>query len=75
LIEIRSLITRKLKFSGQLGVKLKDSAAKDHFAEDDQLWGLNWFKPGWNWKNWKFNDQLGVKLHKSETKDQSAKDV
>jgi hypothetical protein len=37
LIEIRDKITRKLKFCGQLGVKLKKLAAKNHFVKGFEL--------------------------------------
>jgi len=72
LIEIRGPIARKLKFCGQLGVKLKKLTAKDQFAKGTKIWGLNWQKPGANWGNWKFNGPLGVKLTKSERKDDIA---
>jgi hypothetical protein len=34
-------IARKLKFWGQLKVKLTKLAAKDHSATGGKLWGLN----------------------------------
>ena len=37
LIEIRDKITKKLKFWGQLGVKLKNFAAKNHFVKGFEL--------------------------------------
>jgi hypothetical protein len=37
LIEIRDKITRKLKFWGQLGVKLKNFTAKNHFVKGFEL--------------------------------------
>lgn len=37
LIEIRGKIVRKLEFWGQLGVKLKNFKAKDHFAKGVEL--------------------------------------
>jgi len=44
LIEIRGKIASKLKFWGQLGVKLKRFAANDEFTKGDELWGPNWLK-------------------------------
>jgi len=41
LIEIRCQIARKLKFLGQLGVKLVKFIAKDHSATGGKPWGLN----------------------------------
>ena len=46
LIEIRGKIASKLKFWGQLGVKLKRFAANDEFTKGDELWGPNWLKSG-----------------------------
>jgi hypothetical protein len=41
LIEIRGQIARKLKFWGQLGVKLKKLTAKDVSVKDAKIKGLN----------------------------------
>ena len=68
MIEIRGQIARKLEFRGQLGVKLKKFADKDHFVKGGRLWDLIGQKPGVKLKNLKFNDQLGVKLHKFKTR-------
>jgi len=74
LIEIRGQIARKLKFLGQLGVKLTKFTTKDQSAKGPKIGGLDkiW---GSNWRKWKFNGQLGVKLHKSKTKDYAVKDA
>jgi hypothetical protein len=63
----------KLKFWGQLVVKLKKIATKDQYGKMPKYGSLIDKNRGWNYRNWKFNGQLGVKLHKSETKDQSVK--
>jgi hypothetical protein len=41
LIEIRGQIARKLKFWGQLGVKLTKFTAKDQSAKGAKIGGLN----------------------------------
>jgi hypothetical protein len=41
LIEIRGQIVRKLKFWGQLGVKLKKMTAKDVSVKGAKIKGLN----------------------------------
>jgi hypothetical protein len=41
LIEIRGQIARKLKFWGQLGVKMTKFTAKDQSAKDAKIRGLN----------------------------------
>ena len=50
MIEIRGQIARKLKFWGQLGVKLTKFTAKDHSTTGGQLWGFNWQNQGQNRK-------------------------
>jgi hypothetical protein len=50
LIEIRGQIASKLKFLGQLEVKLTKFTANDYFATGGQLWGFNWQNQGQNRK-------------------------
>ena len=67
MIEIRGQIARKLEFRGQVGVKLKKFADKDHFVKGGRLWDLIGQKSGVKLKNLKFNDQLGVQLNNIES--------
>ena len=46
LIEIKGKITRKSKFWGKLGVKLKKFAAKNQYAKGAELWGPGRLKSG-----------------------------
>ena len=63
---------KKLKFWGQLRVKLKKLTANDVFVKGAKIEGLNCQKPGVKLKKLKFLGQFGVKLTKFAAKDHSA---